>query len=78
MTQGTKKAFLHCVFGVFSIALGIGSILSLLLLLIGFASPLVALKIIGTRRAKAFDRQLPDMLATIASTLIPYLSSSSR
>jgi tight adherence protein B len=57
------------VFGVFSIVLGIGPILSLLLLLIGFASPLVALKIVGARRAKAFDRQLPDMLATIASTL---------
>lgn len=57
------------VFGVLSIALGIGPILSLLLLLIGFASPLVALKIVGARRAKAFDRQLPDMLATIASTL---------
>jgi tight adherence protein B len=57
------------VLGVFSIVLGIGPILSLLLLLIGFASPLVALKIVGARRAKAFDRQLPDMLATIASTL---------
>jgi tight adherence protein B len=57
------------VFGVFSIMLGIGPILSLLLLLIGFASPLAALKIVGARRAKAFDRQLPDMLATIASTL---------
>ena len=57
------------VFGVFSMALAVGPILSLLLLLIGFAVPVVALQIAGARRAKAFDRQLPDMLATIASTL---------
>jgi len=57
------------IFGVFGMTLQLGPILSLLLLLIGFASPLVALKIVGARRASAFDRQLPDMLATIASTL---------
>jgi tight adherence protein B len=57
------------VFGVFALILAVGPILSLVFLLIGFASPLVALKFVGARRAKAFDRQLPDMLATIASTL---------
>jgi tight adherence protein B len=57
------------VFGVFAMTVALGAILSLFLLLIGFASPLIALKIVGARRAKAFDRQLPDMLATIASTL---------
>lgn len=57
------------VFGVVAMALALGPILALFLLLIGFASPLIALKVAGARRAKAFDRQLPDMLATIASTL---------
>jgi tight adherence protein B len=32
-------------------------------------SPFVVLKIVAQRRTKAFDRQLPDVLATIASTL---------
>jgi tight adherence protein B len=57
------------VFGVFAMTVALGPLLSLFLLLIGFASPLIALKVVGARRAKAFDRQLPDMLATIASTL---------
>jgi len=57
------------VFAVFALMLEAGPFVSLLCLLLGFASPLVALKIVGGRRAKAFDRQLPDMLATIASTL---------
>jgi tight adherence protein B len=57
------------VFAVFALVLAAGPMVSLAFLLLGFASPLLALKIVGARRAKAFDRQLPDMLATIASTL---------
>jgi tight adherence protein B len=54
---------------------GIGSVLgtppalSLLLMLVGLAAPFVALSIAARRRTQAFDRQLPDVLATIASTL---------
>src|SRR5262249_55994776 len=57
------------VFGVLGTALALGSAASLALLLLGFASPLIVLHVIATRRAKAFDRQLPDLLATVASTL---------
>jgi tight adherence protein B len=38
-------------------------------MLIGLVSPFAVLKIVAQRRTKAFDRQLPDVLATIASTL---------
>ncbi len=38
-------------------------------MLVGFLSPLPALRIAAHKRTKAFDRQLPDVLATIASTL---------
>lgn len=57
------------VFGVLGLALSFGPLLSLGLLLLGFVSPLIALRIAAARRSKAFDRQLPDMLSTIASTL---------
>lgn len=57
------------VFGVFGLAISIGPLLSLAFLLLGFLSPLIVLKIAAARRSKAFDRQLPDMLSTIASTL---------
>lgn len=49
--------------------MGAGPILSVLLLVVGFASPLPLFNIAAGRRRKAFDRQLPDVLATIASTL---------
>ena len=38
-------------------------------MLLGLALPFVALKVAAHRRTKAFDRQLPDVLATLASTL---------
>ena len=38
-------------------------------MLVGLAAPFVGLRIAARRRTKAFDRQLPDVLATIASTL---------
>jgi tight adherence protein B len=49
--------------------MGAGPIPSVLLLLIGFVSPLFLFNLAANRRRKAFDRQLPDVLATIASTL---------
>jgi tight adherence protein B len=43
--------------------------LALLLMLAGLATPFVVVHIVAVRRTRAFDRQLPDVLATIASTL---------
>jgi tight adherence protein B len=57
------------VFGVFGLVISVGPLLSLVFLLLGFLTPLIALRIAAGRRSKAFDRQLPDMLSTIASTL---------
>ena len=57
------------VFGALGTALAVGSGASLVLMLLGFTSPLIVVHVIATRRAKAFDRQLPDLLATVASTL---------
>jgi tight adherence protein B len=41
----------------------------LLLMVAGLAAPLLVLRIAAGRRTKAFDKQLPDVLATVASTL---------
>jgi tight adherence protein B len=49
--------------------LGAGPRLGILLMLVGLGLPIVALKIAARRRTKAFDRQLPDVLAGLASTL---------
>jgi tight adherence protein B len=57
------------VLGILGTIIGAPSLLVLLLMMVGFLSPLPALKIAGHKRTKAFDRQLPDVLATIASTL---------
>lgn len=57
------------VFGVVGTILGAPPVLALPLMLAGLASPFVGLWIAGRRRTQAFDRQLPDVLATIASTL---------
>jgi tight adherence protein B len=46
-----------------------GPLLAIVFMLFGLALPLVVLRIVASRRAKAFDRQLPDVLSTIASTL---------
>ena len=48
---------------------GAGAFLTVLLMLAGLVAPLAALKIAAQRRRKAFDAQLPDVLAMIASTL---------
>ena len=55
--------------GVVATIMGAGPGIALLLMLAGLAVPFVALKIAAHRRTKAFDRQLPDVLATVASTL---------
>ncbi len=57
------------VFGVGATAIGAGPLLAVLLMLAGLGVPLLALRIAAAQRRKAFDRQLPDVLSTIASTL---------
>jgi tight adherence protein B len=57
------------VFGAVGTIIGAPPAVALLLMLGGLLSPFVGLSIAGRRRTKAFDRQLPDVLATIASTL---------
>jgi tight adherence protein B len=56
-------------FGLVASLAAAGAVLSILLMLIGLATPLLVFWIASGRRAKSFDRQLPDVLATIASTL---------
>lgn len=46
-----------------------GPVLTILLMILGLGVPLLVFRIAAARRAKAFDRQLPDVLATVASTL---------
>ena len=55
--------------GAVGAIVGGGAFLTMLLMLAGLAAPLAALKIAAQRRRKAFDTQLPDVLALIASTL---------
>jgi tight adherence protein B len=57
------------VFGIVATIVGAPPALALLAMLVGLLSPFVVLRILAQRRTKAFDRQLPDVLATIASTL---------
>ena len=60
------SAFALEIFGTLA---GVGPFAAVILLVIGLALPFVAFQIAATRRRKAFDRQLPDVLATIASSL---------
>jgi tight adherence protein B len=55
--------------GVAGAIVGAGAFLTLLLMVAGLAAPVGVLKIAAHRRRKAFDVQLPDVLALIASTL---------
>jgi tight adherence protein B len=55
--------------GVVATIVGAPPAFALLAMLVGLVSPFVVLKIMAQRRTKEFDRQLPDVLATIASTL---------
>ena len=57
------------VLGVAATAFGAAPILAVLCMLAGLGVPLVTLQVAASRRRKAFDRQLPDVLSTIASTL---------
>jgi tight adherence protein B len=57
------------VLGIAGAIAGAPPALSLLLMLVGLALPFAGLSIAARRRTKAFDEQLPDVLATIASTL---------
>ena len=57
------------VFGVIGMFMGAGPLLAMAFLTIGLASPFVAFSMAASRRRKAFDRQLPDVLSTVASTL---------
>jgi tight adherence protein B len=65
--------FLACVgaffLGAAGTIMGAGPGLAILLMLLGLAVPVIALRVASRRRTKAFDRQLPDVLASIASTL---------
>ena len=63
---GIAAAF---VLGAVGAILGAPPALALLLMLAGLLSPFIGLSIAARRRTKAFDRQLPDVLAMIASTL---------
>jgi tight adherence protein B len=49
--------------------MGAGPLMAVVLLLLGLALPFVVFSVAAARRRKAFDRQLPDVLATVASTL---------
>jgi tight adherence protein B len=57
------------VFGVAVTVLGASPLLAILSMLLGLGVPLLVLRLAAARRRKAFDRQLPDVLSTIASTL---------
>ena len=57
------------VLGVVATALNAEPLLAVLFMLVGLGVPLVVLQVAASRRRKAFDRQLPDVLSTIASTL---------
>jgi tight adherence protein B len=55
--------------GVIGMIAGTGPGIAILLMLIGLVAPFVVLRVVAHRRTKAFDQQLPDVLAMIASTL---------
>jgi tight adherence protein B len=57
------------VLGILGTIVGAGPFTAILLMLLGLFSPFVFFRVAGARRRKAFDKQLPDVLATIASTL---------
>jgi tight adherence protein B len=56
-------------FGVVGTLVGAPPAIAVVLMLAGLVTPLLALQVVARRRTASFDRQLPDVLATIASTL---------
>jgi tight adherence protein B len=63
---GGSVALLLAILGT---AMGAGPLLTVGLMVVGLATPIPVLRIAAHRRTQAFDRQLPDVLATVASTL---------
>ena len=57
------------VLGAFGSVMGAGAAPVIFLMLLGLLLPFIIFRFAAVRRRKAFDRQLPDVLATIASTL---------
>jgi len=57
------------VFGVIGMIMGAGPLLAIVFLALGLSSPFIAFRFAASRRRKSFDRQLPDVLSTVASTL---------
>jgi tight adherence protein B len=55
--------------GVVGTVVGAGPVAAVVLMLVGFGLPFIVFSLAAAKRKKAFDRQLPDVLATIASTL---------
>jgi tight adherence protein B len=55
--------------GIVGTIMGAGPLIALGLMLAGLLLPFLVFRIAGSRRRKAFDKQLPDVLATVASTL---------
>jgi tight adherence protein B len=62
-------SFAALILGIVGTMIGGGPGVAVLLMLAGLVSPLLVFRVAGSRRSKAFDKQLPDVLATIASTL---------
>lgn len=48
---------------------GGGAFVVVVLMILGLAAPIVALRVVASRRLRSFDNQLPDLLASMASTL---------
>jgi tight adherence protein B len=57
------------VLGAFGSVVGAGAAPVIFLMMLGLLLPFIVFRFAAVRRRKAFDRQLPDVLATIASTL---------
>jgi tight adherence protein B len=54
---------------LFALAAGIAGSLALLTMVIVFCTPMIVVTILAHRRARALDEQLPDLLASLASSL---------
>ena len=54
---------------ILAVASGVPGALAFVFFLVGAVTPLIVLQTMATRRIRAFERQLPDVLTTIAGTL---------
>jgi tight adherence protein B len=57
------------VLSFFAAVLGASSVVIIFFFLLGLIAPLLLIRMLGRRRVRTFDDQLPDVLATIASSL---------